>query len=150
VSEGLRAVLVLALGVAGILARLAWQAARTPVSDGTRLVAEFRVIRLAAILLAATGAVYIGFAVARAQTTGAALEIALAAGFITLAAVAMTRDPRQALAMLALGFVAHALLDIAHRPGFLPPEFAPRWYLIGCAVYDSAIAAICYWPALRR
>lgn len=149
-SEGLRAVLVLALGVAGILARLAWQAARTPVSDGTRLVAEFRVIRLAAILLAATGAVYIGFAVARAQTTGAALEIALAAGFITLAAVAMTRDPRQALAMLALGFVAHALLDIAHRPGFLPPEFAPRWYLIGCAVYDSAIAAICYWPALRR
>ena len=149
-SEGFRAVLVLALGAAAVLARLAWQAARTPASDGTRLVAEFRVIRLGAILLAATAASYIGFAVARAETTGAALEIALAAGFITVAAIAMTRDPRQALAMLALGFVAHALLDIAHRPGFLSPEFAPRWYLIGCAVYDSAVAAICYWPALRR
>lgn len=149
-SEGFRAVLVLALGAAAVLVRLAWQAARTPASDGTRLVAEFRVIRLAAIMLAATGAIYIGFAVAREQATGAAVEIALAAGFIALAAVAMTRDPRQALAMLALGFVAHALLDIAHRPGLLSPEFAPRWYLVGCAVYDSAVAAICYWPALRR
>jgi formate hydrogenlyase subunit 4 len=150
VSEGLRAVAVLSLGAAAVLLRLSWQAARTPVSDGTRLVAEFRVIRVAAIILAAVGAVYIGLAVAREQTTGAALEIALAAGFVALAAIALTRDPRQALAMLALGFVAHALLDIAHRPGLLPPEFAPRWYLVGCAVYDSAVAAICYWPALRR
>jgi hypothetical protein len=150
VSEGLRAVLVLSLGAAAVLARLSWQAARTPVSDGTRLVAEFRVIRLAAILLAATGAIYIGLAVAREHTTGAALEIALAGGFVAVGAIAMTRDPRQALSMLALAFVAHALVDNAHRPGLLPPEFAPRWYLVGCAVYDSVVAAICYWPALRR
>jgi hypothetical protein len=27
---------------------------------------------------------------------------------------------------------------------------APRWYSIGCAVYDAYIGALCYWPILRR
>ena len=45
--------------------------------------------------------------------------------------------------------IALAVLDVAHRPGVLP-EIAPRWYLIGCAVYDVFIGALCYLPILRR
>jgi hypothetical protein len=28
--------------------------------------------------------------------------------------------------------------------------FAPRWYLVGCAVYDVGLAALCYVPLLKR
>ena len=60
------------------------------------------------------------------------------------------RDPRQALTILALAFAAHAVLDVAHQPGFLPDSLAPRWYSIGCAIYDAYIGALCYLPILRR
>jgi hypothetical protein len=59
-------------------------------------------------------------------------------------------DPRQGLTVLALAFAAHAVIDIAHRPGLLPDGIAPRWYLIGCATYDVYIGALCYLPILRR
>ena len=39
---------------------------------------------------------------------------------------------------------------VAHRPGLLPEGLAPRWYSIGCAVYDVYIGALCYLPVLRR
>jgi hypothetical protein len=32
----------------------------------------------------------------------------------------------------------------------LPDEIAPRWYIVGCAIYDLVIGAICYLPVLRR
>lgn len=62
----------------------------------------------------------------------------------------LVRDPRQALTMLALTLAAHALVDVAHRPGLLPDGVAPRWYLVGCAVYDVYIGALCYLPILGR
>jgi hypothetical protein len=74
----------------------------------------------------------------------------LAVGFMIVAAWTMMRDPRQALTVLALAFAAHAIVDIAHRPGLLPAALAPRWYAIGCAVYDAYIGALCYFPLLRR
>jgi hypothetical protein len=76
--------------------------------------------------------------------------LALSVGFFVVAFTSMLRDPRQALTMLALAFAAHAILDVAHRPGLLPADVAPRWYLIGCAVYDVCIGALCYLPILRR
>ena len=48
-----------------------------------------------------------------------------------------------------IGPLGHCL-DIAHRPGLLSPEIAPRWFLISCAVYDTAAGALCYLPILRR
>jgi predicted branched-subunit amino acid permease len=81
---------------------------------------------------------------------GVGLDIVLAVGFLVLAASTMVRDPRHALTILALAFAAHAVVDIAHRPGFLPEGIAPRWYLIGCAIYDVCIGALCYLPILRR
>jgi hypothetical protein len=150
VSEAQRALAVAALGAAAVLARLAFQATRASASPAERLVEEFRLIRFASLVLAATGGASVGLAVVNEHVTGTAFEIMVAAGVVALAAIAAMRDPRQALAMIALGFVGHALIDIAHRPGLLPPGLAPRWFFIGCAVYDSIVAAICYWPALRR
>lgn len=149
-SEAQRAVLVAALGAAAVLARVSVQTARLPANSAERLVAEFRLIRIAALVLAATAGASIGLAAAHEHASGTGLEIALASGFVVLAAFAVTRDPRQALTLIALGFFCHALVDIAHRPGLLAPDVAPRWFLVGCAVYDSVVAAICYWPALRR
>jgi hypothetical protein len=150
VSEAQRALAVAALGILAVLTRLALQAARASASPAERLVEEFRLIRFASLILAATGGAGVGLAAVHEHVMGTALEIMIAAAVITVAAIAATRDPRQALAIIALGFVGHALVDIAHRPGLLPPALAPRWYFIACAIFDSLVAAVCYWPALRR
>ena len=82
---------------------------------------------------------------------GVGFDIALAVGFFVAAATTIVREPRQALTVLALAFAAHAIADVAHRPGWvLAEDIAPRWYAIGCAVYDVYIGALCYLPILRR
>jgi hypothetical protein len=149
VSEAQRALAVAALGILALLVRQAYQAVRAG-SPAERLVEEFRLIRIATLVLAATGGASIGLAVVHEQLTGTAFEIMVAAAVVAAAAVAATRDPRQALTMISLTFVGHALVDIAHRPGLLPPALGPRWYFVACAVFDSVVAAVCYWPAFRR
>lgn len=149
-SEAARALLVAAIGAAIVLMRMAAQAGRMPASSPERLVEEFRLIRLASLVLGVTAGTTIGLAVAHENAPGTAVEIALAVFVAGLAAYAATCEPRQALGLIALGFVAHALMDIGHRPGLLPNDLVPRWYLIGCAIYDSAVAGICYWPVFRR
>jgi len=149
VTEALR---TLAVAFLGLGAGFTWYAVRTsmvpPVSPD-RLVAELRLAQFAALLLALTAGAYIGFAVSHETIPGVGLDIAMAVGFLVVAASTLVRDPRQALTVLALAFAAHAIVDVAHRPGALP-EIAPRWYLIGCAVYDVCIGALCYLPILRR
>jgi hypothetical protein len=149
-SEALRTV-VIAFG--GLAALFTWQSIRTasiPPASPERLVEELRLAQMAALLLALTAGAYIGFAVVRENEPGVGLDIALAVGFLLVAALTMVRDPRQALTIIALAFAAHAVLDVAHRPGLLPDALAPRWYAIGCAVYDVVIGAVCYLPVLRR
>ena len=149
-SEGFRTVLV-AFGA--IAAGFTWQAARTaaiPVSSPERLVGELRLAQLGALLLTLAAGAYIGFAVVREHDPGVGMDVAFAIGFLVVAAWTMMRDPRQALTTVALAFAAHALVDILHRPGMLPEALAPRWYAIGCAVYDLYIGALCYLPLLRR
>lgn len=149
-SEGLRTVLIAFLGMA---AGFTWYAARTamiPAASPDRLIAELRLSQFGALLLTMTASVYVGFAVTFERQPGVGLDVAFAVGFFVIAATAMLRDPRQGLTMLAVAFAAHALLDVAHRPGLLPDSIAPRWYLIGCATYDVYIGALCYLPILRR
>ena len=149
-SEALRTV-VIAFGA--LAARLTWQAVRatmTPPESPQRLIEQLRLAQMAALLLALTAGAYIGFSVVRENDPGVGFDIAFAVGFLLLAAITMVRDPRQGLTIVALGFAAHAVLDIAHRPGLLPDALAPRWYAVGCAVYDVYIAAVCYLPVLRR
>jgi hypothetical protein len=135
-------------------AALTWQAVRAamvPVSSPERLVAELRLAQMAALLLSLSAGAYIGLAVAHEAEPGVGVDIALTVGFFVTAAATLVRDPRQALTILALAFAAHAILDVAHRPGWLLPDgMAPRWYSIGCAVYDVYIGALCYFPILRR
>jgi hypothetical protein len=150
VSEAVRTVLI---AFATLAAGFTWQSIRTaavPLSSPERLVAELRLAQMAALLLTLTAGAYIGFAVVRETEPGVGFDIALAVGFLLVAAVTMVRDPRQALTIVAVAFLAHAVLDIAHRPGLLPEALAPRWYAVGCAVYDVFMAAVCYLPVLRR
>jgi hypothetical protein len=149
-SEGFRTVVFASTALA---AGLTWLSARTASIAATspqRLVAELRLAQMAALLLTLIAGAYIGLAVIRENEPGVGLDIALAVGFMIIAAWTMMRDPRQALTVLALAFAAHAIVDIAHRPGLLPDALAPRWYAIGCAVYDAYIGALCYFPLLRR
>jgi len=136
-----------------LAAGFTWQAVRTaaiPVSSPHRLVAELRLAQLAALLLTLGAGAYIGFAAVREHDPGVGMDIALAVGFLVVAAWTMMRDPRQALTIVALAFAAHAVVDVLHRPGLLPESLAPRWYAIGSAVYDVYIGALCYLPVLRR
>jgi hypothetical protein len=150
VTETLRTVVV---GFGAIAAGFTWLAMRTaalPPSSPQRLIDELRLAQFAALLLTLTAGAYIGFAVAREAEPGVGLDIALAIGFLIAAGTSMIKEPRQALTIVALAFAAHAVLDVAHRPGLLPDALAPRWYSIGCAVYDVYIGALCYLPVLRR
>jgi hypothetical protein len=151
VTEGFRTVIV---AFAALGAGLTWLAVRTafvPVSSPDRLVSELRLSQVAALLLAMSAGAYVGLAVAHEAQPGVGTDVGLAMGFLVVAAWTLVRDPRQALTILALAFAAHAVLDVAHRPGWpLPDGMAPRWYSIGCALYDVYIGALCYFPILRR
>lgn len=151
VTEGFRTILV---GFLAIGAGFTWQAFRTaaiPVSSPERLIAELRLAQIAALLLVLFAGPYIGMAVIFDAQQGVGFDVAFAIGFFVVAAVTLVHEPRLALTILAFAFVAHAVLDIAHRPGWLLPDgVAPRWYSVGCAVYDVYIGALCYLPILRR
>jgi len=81
---------------------------------------------------------------------GTALDTVLAFGFLVVAITAPLRDPREALTLVALAFVAHAVVDVLHGPGWLPEVTAPGWYSVGCAVHNLVAAVLCYAPLLRR
>jgi hypothetical protein len=150
VSEALRNTVI---GFGAIAAGFTWLSIRTaaqPSSMPQRLIDELRLAQFAALLLTLTAGAYIGFAITREAEPGVGLDIALAIGFLIAAGTSMIKEPRQALTIVALAFAAHAVLDVAHRPGLLPDGLAPRWYSIGCAVYDVYIGALCYLPVLRR
>ena len=149
-TEAFSTVSVAFIGLASGLAWYAFRTASIPPASPDRLVAELRLAQFAALLLVMTAGVYIGFAVSFERQAGVGLDVAIAIGFLVVAATTLVRDPRQALTVLALAFAAHAVIDVAHRPGLLPDAIAPRWYLIGCALYDVCIGALCYLPILRR
>ena len=114
-----------------------------------RLIGELRLAQWAAILLAAAGAIPIGLSVAHQAVPFGHLDAAIGVAFIGLAGIVLQRDPREALLMVAGGFILHALVDLAHRPGVLSPDLAPRWFTAGCATYDVYLAAVCYWARRR-
>ena len=134
---------------ASALSVYAWRLARTDPSQPQRLIGELRLAQWVAILLAMTGGAWLGLAVRAGGEPLAGLEVSVAVGCGIAAALALLSDPRAALGLLAAVFMAHALVDIAHRPGWLPPGIAPRWFTIGCAAYDVYIAALCYWARRR-
>jgi hypothetical protein len=73
-----------------------------------------------------------------------ALQGVLGVVFVGLGGIVLQREPRDGL-LLAMGlFLVHALINIAHRPGWLSAEVAPHWFTVGCAIYDVYLAGLCY------
>ena len=54
------------------------------------------------------------------------------------------------VSVVAIGFAAHAVTDVMHRPGMLPSDLAPQWYFVGSACLDAVVGALCYLPLLKR
>jgi uncharacterized PurR-regulated membrane protein YhhQ (DUF165 family) len=143
----------IALVAAALIVMIAWMSARAlrlPPLAPDRLVAELRLAQLAAPVLAFAAACYVGLAAAQPSAPGTALDTVLAFGFLVVAITAPLRDPREALTLVALAFVAHAVVDVLHGPGWLPEVTAPGWYSVGCAVHNLVAAVLCYAPLLRR
>ena len=150
-TDAARALLVACTALALTLIRLSVIATRADPASPQRLIAELRLAQFSAVLLVLTAGVYIGFALAHASTTGSGLDVvALGVGFLVLASVALTQAHGRALTLLAVTFAGHALVDLLHGAGILPAEALPNWYATACAIYDVAIAAVCYLPIVRR
>ena len=149
-TDAARALLVAGTVLAIALIRLLVTATRADPASPQRLIAELRLAQFSALLLMLTAGVYIGFALAHASTTGSGLDVALGVGFLVLASVAITQAPGRALTWLAVAFIGHAVVDLLHGAGILPAEALPDWYATACAIYDVAIAAVCYLPIVRR
>ena len=149
-TEAARALLVAGAALALVVIRLSVNATKADTNSPQRLIAELRLAQFAALLLVLTAGVYIGFALAHASVSGSGLDVALGVGFLVLATVAVSQDPRLALTLLAAAFAGHAVVDLLHSAEVLPAEALPAWYGTACAMYDVAIAAVCYLPIVRR
>ena len=136
---------VFAAGLGWFSWRLTQQAPDSPEA----VVGQLRLSQGAAMVLAVSAAVYAGLAAAAETTPGAAADVGIAGGFAAVGLLALLREPRAALGLLAAAFAAHALVDIAHRPGMLAP-IAPRWLAAGGAAFDLVMAAVCFAPLLRK
>ena len=150
ISEAARALLFVSLA---LIAGFGWMVSRTlrlPTSSPDRLVAELRMAQFAAVMLALVAGASLGVTAANDGKPFVAIESAVALAFFAVATIAPLRDPREALTVLALAFGAHALVDISHRPGLLPDQLAPRWFVVGCAIHNLCAGMLCYLPVLRR
>ena len=131
------------------LATFAWRVTRIDSDEADRLIGELRLMQWAGVMLAGVSAIPIGLALAAADAPLAHLDIAVGVMFVGLAGFVLQRDPREGLLLACAGFFAHALIDIAHRPGWLSPDLAPRWYTVGCAIYNVFLAGWCFWARRR-
>ena len=90
---------------------------------------------LAGLLLAAIGAIYIGFGLRDGRLGNVTIEITVGTLFIVAAAIGLAVQPWA----IPAAFVAHGLWDAAHHR--LVDTTMPRWYIPFCAVYDFVFAA---------
>ena len=148
-TDTARVMLTAALLSGAAVSTFAWRVHRVDPSQPERLIGELRLAQWAAVLLASVGAIAIGLAIASGPAVAANADAALGVVFISIAGLILQRDPREALLLVALAFGAHALIDIAHRPGWLSTQVAPHWFTIGCAIYNVYLGAVCYWVRRR-
>jgi hypothetical protein len=140
---------VAALTLATIVA-FTLRALAAPATSPDRLVAELRLAQVGALVLALVAGVSLGLAVGHVPRSDLSVEVAIGGMLFLVAAIALFQDPRQALTLVALGFAAHAVTDVMHRPGLLPADVAAQWYFVGSACLDAAVGALCYLPLLKR
>ena len=148
-SDTSRLILIVSILSASATAIFAWRVSRLDPSESERLIGELRLAQWAAILMAASAGVPLGLAIANDAVPFGTIEVTFGVIFTLIAGAILTREPRDGLLLAAAAFIAHALIDIAHRPGVLSPDLVPRTYAIGDAIFDVVIAAVCYWARRR-
>jgi uncharacterized membrane protein YhdT len=149
VTEAARLLLVAAVLTASGLAAFSWRLTRIDAAEPGRLIGELRLAHWMALLLAGTGGAWIGLAVGHGGSALDSLEVLLAVATMVAAMWTLHRDTRSALMGLAVAFLVHAILDAAHRPGGLTVDLAPRWFTLGCAVFNLCLSAMCFWVQRR-
>ncbi|MBM63184.1 MAG: hypothetical protein CL484_09580 [Acidobacteria bacterium] len=149
-TDGARAMAVAFVAIAIVMVRLSRTALKADTNSAASLVAELRLAQFAALVLTLTAGIYIGSALVQESSTGSGLDVALAVGFLVIGSIAVTQDPSNALTLLAAAFIAHAGIDLLHGSQILPGNVLPTWHATASAIYDVAVAAVCYLPVLRR
>jgi hypothetical protein len=149
VTETARALLSTVVLAGSGLAFFAWRLARLEVSEPDRLIGELRFSQWMALVLSVTGGAWLGVAAINSPTGYGALEVTVAVTTILFAGWTLQREPRQSLMLLCGAFLFHALIDVSHRPGWLPQGIAPRWFTVGTAAFDVFMAALCFWVQRR-
>jgi hypothetical protein len=91
-------------------------------------------VELAALMLAAIGAIYVGFALRDGRTRTMAMEIIVATLFLFTAAISLTVNPW----VIPAAYLAHGVWDAAHHRHV--DTAMPRWYIPFCALYDWVLA----------
>src|SRR5262245_29582169 len=99
--------------------------------------------------LAAVGGAWLSLAAVRSTQLPGGVDLTIAIALIVLGALTLQRETRQALTILCIAFLAHAIIDTAHRPGLLDAGLAPRWFTLGCAGFNLFLSALCFM-AVRR
>lgn len=100
-----------------------------------------RAKEILAVLLAVIASIYAGPAIGGAidgSSLTDQLELTFAIGLVVVAIISL----RSGLGLLALGYLAHGVLDIFH--GGLFPTDLPHWYAPMCVGYDWAVAAFLF------
>lgn len=133
---------------AGILSAVAlttfvWRVIRPGRAAHEYLIDQLRLSQVAALLLATTGAIGMGLAVAAAGAQSASLEASAGLVAVMAGLLVLRSEPPTALTAVAFFFVLHAAFDWAHRPGLLSAQFVPHWWSMGCAIYDGYVSALC-------
>jgi hypothetical protein len=149
VTETARLLLAAALLTASGFTVFVWRLSRIDPSDPVRLIGELRLSHWMSLTLASLGGAWIGLAVARYVELLASLDLTIALAAILTSAWALLRETRSALLILSVAFLAHALVDVAHRPGLLDASLAPRWFTLGCAAFNLYLSALCFWVQRR-
>ncbi len=142
-TETARVLLTAGILSAVALATFVWRLIRPGRAPHEYLIDQLRLSQVAALLLATTGAVGIGAAVAAAGAQDASLEAAVGLVTVLASLLVMRSEPPTALIAVALFFLFHGVFDWAHRPGLLSARFVPHWWSMGCATYDVYVAALC-------
>ena len=143
-NETARALLVAAalagLGLAVFVQRLL----RIDPNEPARLIGELRFSHWMSTALAAVGGAWLGLAASRSTQLASGIDLTISIALIVMGAWTLQRETRQALAILCVAFLLHALIDVAHRPGGLAFDLAPRWFTLGCAGFNLLLSALCF------
>ena len=148
-TDTARVLLTAAILSAATVSIFAWKITRIDREEPARLIGELRLAQWAAVLLAGVGMVPLGLVIAAPTTVTGNFDAAFGVIFVGLAGLILQRDPHEGLLLVTGAFLLHALLDILHRPGWLSPDLSPRWFTIGCAIYNVVIAVVCYLARRR-